>query len=86
MVSDELTTKPTIQTVLEQINGLEDRLQSQIGALEDQLQANRSASNRRGDTQDRRVFLKNDVGLIRFDLSSFRTELQLFRRRNGDPN
>jgi hypothetical protein len=32
--SDESITKPTIQTVLERINALEDRLQNQIGALQ----------------------------------------------------
>jgi hypothetical protein len=71
--SDEIATKPTIQTVLERLNAFEDRLQNQIGALEHRLQS------QIGALQTDVALLKNDVGLIRFDLSSFRDEFQLFR-------
>jgi hypothetical protein len=74
--SDELATKPTIQTVLERINAFEDRLQNQIGELQNEVALLKTDV---GVLKTDLVLLKNDVGLIRFDLASFRDEFQLFR-------
>lgn len=37
MSSEDATTKPTIETVLERINGLEQRISERIDALEERL-------------------------------------------------
>lgn len=39
---NDIVTKPTIETVLERINAMEDRLQSQIGAVQQNVDAVRT--------------------------------------------
>jgi hypothetical protein len=67
--SEGAMTKPTIETVLNRINTLGEKLQSQLNSLHTDVGVLKSDVNT----------LKSDVNGVKTELSLFRNEFQLFR-------
>jgi hypothetical protein len=74
--SEDFTTKPTVETILERINLLGDNLQGQIGSLRNDLGSLRDDF---GSLRDDFGSLRDDFGLLRDGFGGLRNEFQLFR-------
>lgn len=82
MSTDENTTKPTIETVLERINSLGEKIDTRMDGLYDRMVLFKGSfgavEGRLGAVEDRLRALEGEVGEIRNDL---RTGLRMVERK-----